>query len=153
MVDVRVSHPRFQQRILSVRSSGLMGPKLLLDGQLLQRHKGAYSVADDAGVTAAVKLKAFLDPIPKVEIDGIVHEIARKLAWYEYAWAAWTLLLVPFGGALGGAFGAGATLANIHVMRTDLSVAARFAITLLISVVAVGAFFLAATMIHVLTNR
>ena len=127
MADLRVPHPRFQNQILSVRPAGMLGAKLLLNGVILKRQKGVYSAVDDGGVATPVRLKTAIDPIPKVDIDGTVVEIARPLAWYEYAWAAWPILLIGLGGAIGGLLGGAAAAANLQIIRKDWSAPARYA--------------------------
>jgi hypothetical protein len=153
MADIRVQHPRFQSRQLAVRPAGLLGPKLLLDGQILKRAGGVYAAQDDAGVVARVRLKTAIDPIPKVDIDGAIVEIARPLAWYEYAWAAWPLALIALGGALGGLFGGGVAVANLHIMRKEWPAPARYAACVLLGAGAVVLWTIFASMILSTANK
>jgi len=140
MVDIRVVHPRFQRRALAVRPAGVLGPKLLVDGVPSTREKGAYRVEDDEGRVSVVKLKGGIDPIPKVEVDGQLIQIAPNLPWYDFALAAWPFALVAVGGALGGLFGALAVTANLRIMRSSRHAGARYALALTIGVGACVAY-------------
>ena|SRR5437868_6859244 len=152
MADIRVEHPRFKNRNLSVRPAGLLAAKLVLDGQVLKRQKGVYAAIDDAGVAAQVRLKTSIDPIPKVEIDGATMEIARALVWYEYLWAAWPFALVGIGGALGGLLGGGAAVANLQIVRKDWPAPVRYALAGAIGIAAVVAYVVVAALIHGATS-
>lgn len=105
-MEFSVSHPRFQERTLSVRAgSGIKGPVLLLDGVTQKRtkkFKQQYLLEDDNGEAVTVKMKSFFDPISVIIIAGEKVRLARLLTWYEYIFLILPLSLVLFGGALGG---------------------------------------------------
>ena len=149
MPVIRVNHPRFVVKNLSVKTAGLFGPKLLLEGKTLQREKGAYTALDDAGTPVSVTLKSLIDPIPKVQIDGATIEIARPLRWYEYACAAWPVVLVFAGGAIGGGLGAGAAMANLMIIRNDWPAPLRYLACFVVGLIAVATYVVLAGMIHV----
>lgn len=129
----------FEGRQLIVESSGwLSGPRLMLDGQpapkgpkrgqlLLRRNDGANAVAQLRGV--------FIDPIPRLTIDGTSINIAEPLPWYVWIWSGLPLILLVFGGALGGGLGAAAMTINGRVFRADMPTALKFAITGAISLI------------------
>lgn len=145
---IRVSHPRFQVRNLSVQPAGLLGAKLFLDGQRLKREKGAYRALDDTGVPASITLKTVFDPIPTVHVDGVSVQIARPLRWFEYIWAGWPLLLIGVGGALGGGLGGGAAYLNLQIIRKDWPAAARYLACAGIGLVALATYAILAALIQ-----
>jgi hypothetical protein len=153
LADLRVVHPRFQSKSLMVRPGGWGAPKLVLNGDVQERSKGSYQVLDDQGKLAVVKLKSGIDPIPKLDLDGEILQVARPLAWYEYAWAAWPFGLVAVGGALGGGLGAGAAIVNLKIMRAELSAPGRFAACAAVGVVTVVLYVVLAGLLVAATGR
>lgn len=69
-----------------------------------------------------------------------------KLAWYDQVWLALPFALVAVGGAIGGACGGAAWALNQKVFRASGRGILRYALTGLISVAAVAAYVLLATM-------
>lgn len=67
-----------------------------------------------------------------------------NLRWYEYAWAALPIGLAAAGGAIGGACGAGAAALNIKLMQSQRGTALKFGLTGLVSLGAVGAYYVLA---------
>ncbi len=69
-----------------------------------------------------MKIKgAGFDGIPKVSIEDKEVLLARILLWYEYLIAGFPLVLVIVGGAIGGIFGALATVYNFRIIRSNMS--------------------------------
>lgn len=64
-----------------------------------------------------------------------------KLTWYEWLWSALPLLLIPYGGVLGGLFGVLAFALNIRQFRSHPSRTYNFMVTALISISAVIIYF------------
>ena len=147
-MDITVSHPSFVKRRLVVRTAGLLsGPKVLLLGAPVKRVKGEYVVVDDNRAQVTLKLKInFADPIPVLLVNDHEVRLARALEWYEYAWACIPIVLVFIGGALGGGIGAAGTYTNTRILRSDRGVAAKYLLSGLVTLGAIVAFFVAASM-------
>ena len=62
----------------------------------------------------------------------------RNLLWYETAWAAIPLVMILFGGAIGGVSGYAAFVVNRQIMRKTESIFLRYVFTGLVSV---GSYF------------
>jgi len=91
-----IEHPRFKSRRFAVETAGwFSGPRLLVNGSVVEKRQGRYAVPPDSGVEVSVELKYNLfDPIPKVKIDDQPLEVAPPLHWYEYAWVGIPVLLI-----------------------------------------------------------
>ena len=151
-MDYPFEHPAFRGRSLAVRAAGYFRrARLVVDGAELAGKWGKFSLHDSQGQPHEVKLKAsFLDPIPKVILDGTTIELARPLAWYEYAWMGLPILLVVAGGALGALFGIAGTYASTRIFRGERGSAAKYALSGLVSVGAVAGFLAAAVAFQLL---
>jgi hypothetical protein len=104
-------------------------------------------VRSDQGTNVTIELKHnFLDPVPRVRVGGETVELARALAWYEYLWIGIPILHVFAGGAIGAVVGLSAAYASARVFRADLNAIARYSFTGLISVAALVAFAVLATL-------
>ncbi len=148
---IQINHPAFKSQHLSVETASfLVGPKLLLNGVVLKRKGGRYLVASDSGQELTIKvIYNFLDPIPKVKIgDGII-DLAKPLQWYEYAWVGVPMLLVFAGGALGGFVGAGSTVVNGRIFRSDRGTLSKYALAAVTTVAGTAVFFVIAIAIQI----
>jgi len=148
---IPINHPAFKTRHLSVEAASfLTGPKLLLDGVLVKRKGRSYLVGSDAGQEVPVKvLYNFLDPIPKVKIGEELIELAKPLQWYEYVWIGIPMLLVFAGGALGGFVGAGSTVVNGRIFRSDRGALSKYALAAVTTVAGIAVFFVIAIAIQI----
>ena len=148
---IPINHPAFKTRHLSVEAASfLTGPKLLLDGVLVKRKGRSYLVGSDAGQEVPVKvLYNFLDPIPKVKIGEELLELAKPLQWYEYVWIGIPMLLVFAGGALGGFVGAGSTVVNGRIFRSDRGALSKYALAAVTTVAGIAVFFVIAIAIQI----
>ena len=148
---IPINHPAFKTRHLSVEAASfLTGPKLLLDGVLVKRKGRSYLVGSDAGQEVPVKvLYNFLDPIPKVKIGEESIELAKPLQWYEYVWIGIPMLLVFAGGALGGFVGAGSTVVNGRIFRSDRGALSKYALAAVTTVAGIAVFFVIAIAIQI----
>ncbi len=81
-------HKDFQGRNLAVSAGGFLQSAYLLENKVKINGKRArFTVKDNQGSPREIKLKMnFLDPVPKIEIDGTILQLARSLTWYEYLW-------------------------------------------------------------------
>lgn len=122
----RVKVPELGDRELTVQRSEWTGrTTVFVDGRELSKQKqgGHYEVEAQDGSIHKIRIKgAGFAGVPKVYVDEKQIEIARKLSAAENIAAAIPLLLVFFGGAIGGVFGALATVLNMRVLRSNRSV-------------------------------
>jgi len=150
-MELAISHPGFEGQQLVVKTPGFFrGAQLLLNGTPVKRQKGVYTVKNNSGADVPVKLRALFDPIPKVTIGEDVVQLARPLTWYEYAWMGLPIVLVFFGGALGGGIGAFAFYTSCKIFRSAQSNFAKYGLTGLVSVGAVAIFLVLAIAIQTL---
>src|SRR5580700_5618811 len=67
-----------------------------------------------------------------------------NLRWYEYLWAALPIGLIVVGGAIGGICGGAAMVLNVKLMQGRRTAALKYAFTGLVSLGAVGSYFVLA---------
>ena len=151
---IEITHPAFRTQRLAVETAGwLSGPQLLLNGSAVKKNKGRFTVVSDSGQETSVELKYnLLDPVPKVKVADETLEVAPSFQWYEYAWIGVPVLLIAIGGAIGGFVGALGALANGRVFRGTRSTGAKYAIAGLVTLGAVVAYVVLATVFHLLRN-
>jgi hypothetical protein len=131
-------------------ASILTGPKLLLNDVVVKRKGRSYLVRSDIGQELAIKVMYnFLDPVPKMKIGEEMIELAKPLQWFEYAWIGVPMLLVFAGGALGGFVGAGSTVVNGRIFRSDRSAVSKYALAAVTTVAGTAVFFLVAIAIQI----
>jgi hypothetical protein len=149
---IEITHPAFRTQRLAVETAGwLSGPRLLLNGSPVKKQKGRFSVESDVGQETSVELKYnLLDPIPKVKVADETLELAPSFQWYEYAWIGIPVFLVAIGGAIGGFVGALGAVANGRVFRGTYSTGAKYAIAGLVTLGAVVAYVVLATVFQLL---
>ncbi|WP_337967770.1 hypothetical protein [uncultured Flavobacterium sp.] len=63
--------------------------------------------------------QTFPDLIPGLEINGVKNNIAEKLKWFQYVLGGIPILLLFFGGAIGGVIGVIATMMNYNIFRQE----------------------------------
>ena len=150
-MDIAINHASFQQRHLALRPAGFFrGPRLLQNNGELTGKKGRYEVQDDSGRARVVEVKGrFLDPLPKVTVDGADYELARPLAWYEYAWMGFPIVLVFIGGAIGGGVGFAAAYSSARVFRSERSAVVKYLLTGGISIAAVVVWVVLAGLLQI----
>lgn len=141
----------FDGRQLVVETPGFFSSaKLMIDGQPVPKgaKRGEFLLHRNDGIEVTAKLKnMFLDPVPQVVIDNRVIKVVEPLRWYQWVWAGLPVLLVFAGGALGAVFGLIATSFNARLFRTEMSVTAQYGLVAIISIGAVLAYFLLATIV------
>jgi hypothetical protein len=146
---IPINHPTFKSKRLSVEpASFFSGPKLLLDGVAVKKQKGRYPVVSDSGQQVLIQMRYnLLDPIPTVKIGDAAVELAKPLQWFEYAWIGVPMLLVFAGGALGGFVGAGSTVVNGRIFRSDRSAVSKYALAAVTSITSAAIFLVLAVAI------
>lgn len=151
-MQLEVQHPEFKAQRLTVETAGAFhGPRLLLNGTVVKRQKGRYTVTADSGAEITIQLKYnYLDPIPKIKIGEEVTELANALKWYEYVWIGIPIVLVFSGGAIGGFVGAIAANTSGRLFRGDRSSLAKYGLSALVTLGALVAFIVLATAFRLL---
>lgn len=151
-MDIGINEPEFAAHPLVFRTAGVLsGAKLLQDGQPLKGKRGLFSALGADGAPVEVKLAyRFLDAIPNLKIAGRTVQLARPLTALEYVWMSLPLALIVVGGALGAAIGVAATLASGRLLRMHENAFVRYALTGMITLAAVVAYFVLAVMIRAL---
>lgn len=140
-MHVPIPHADFAGRGLAVRPAGWTGARIVIDGTVVKGKRGRFRVRDNHGDEREIRLKAnLLDPVPGCQIDGLDFSLAQPFTTLEYVWLGLPLLLVFGGGALGGACGMAAAFASARVFRSDAKPVAKYAISLLFSILGVVAF-------------
>jgi hypothetical protein len=150
-MQIEIKHPAFKSHRLSVETASILaGPKLLLNGVVVKRKGRSYLVRSDTGQELAIKVVYnFLDPVPRVKVGEETIELAKPLRWFEYAWIGVPMLLVFAGGALGGFVGAGSTVVNGRIFRSDRSALSKYALAAVTTVAGAAIFFVVAIAIQI----
>jgi len=137
-----ISRSGFEGQNLAVETAGLFrGPRVLHNGNPVQKRDGRYPVRSNSGQEVSIKLKMnFVDPIPKVIFGDETIVLARPLTWYEWIWIGLPFLLVVTGGILGAVIGVTATYTCARIFRSGRSPFAKYALTGLVSILALVVF-------------
>jgi hypothetical protein len=153
-MQLEVQHPEFKSQRLTVETAGTFrGPKLLLNGTVVKKQKGRYTVTADSGAETSIQLKYnYLDPIPKIKIGENVTELASPLTWYEHTWIALPIALIVTGGAIGGLCGGVAANVSGRIFRSDRSLLAKYGLSALAMLSAVIAFIVLVTVFRLLVG-
>jgi hypothetical protein len=152
---IEVKHPAFKTRRLAIETASLFaGPQLFVNDVLQKRKAGLCTIASDSGQELPVKvIYNFLDPIPKVKIGDGTLVLAKPLQWYEYLWIGIPMLLVFAGGALGGLIGAGSTVINGRIFRSDRSSSAKYGLAAVTTIAGTVTFFVIAVTIQIAMHK
>jgi hypothetical protein len=153
-MDIPIKHQAFANRGLALRPAGLFnGPQLILDGRKVKGRRLRFSVRDNLGTQREIRLKSnYLDPVPKVQIGDQTLELATPLAWYQYVWMSFPIVLVFSGGVLGAMFGVAAVLASGRIFRSDHATAAKYVLSALLSIGAVLGYLTAVVALRLLVG-
>jgi len=150
MTRLPLTLPGFEGRSVTLRPAGFVSSAKLFVGESPApkgKRRLSYRLRKNDGAWADIKLKPRLfDPVPQVEFDGRRIAPVRPLYWYEYAWMALPILLVFSGGGLGALVGLGAAHLNSRVFRSNRAVWLRYVLAALVSIAAVGVFFIVAAL-------
>ena len=146
MTRLPLALPGFEGRSVTLRPAGFVSGAKLFVGETPApkgKRRLSYRLRKNDGTWADVALKPRLfDPVPQVECDGRRIAPVRPLRWYEYGWMALPILLALAGGGLGALVGFGAAHLNSRIFRSDRAVWLRYVLTALVSLAAVGVFFI-----------
>ncbi len=147
-------HDDFQGRNLAISTAGFFKSVCLLEnGVKIKGKRNKFTVNDNQGSPREINLKMnFLDPIPKIEIDDTIIQLARSLTWYEYLWMGLPIMLIFVGGGLGAMFGLGATYTSGRIFRSERKTTIKYLLSGVVSVSAVTAYFVLAVAIQYLID-
>jgi hypothetical protein len=140
---LEVTIPGFKRQKVEVIPPGFFkGLQLLLNGQPAARgeRRGEYLLTDDQGqvVRARFRNQAFGLDYPQLEVGKQTLNIVEPLKWYWWVVAVLPLLLVTFGGALGGLIGLIVAWGNIRLLRQPWHWLARLGAVLGMTLLAFG---------------
>jgi hypothetical protein len=135
----------FQGHAIEVQPPGLLnGPMLLVDGQPAEKgaKRGEMILRKNDGkqVVAAWKPQFMGLDVPQLVVDGKVVSVAEPLKWYVWAWSAIPVGLLFIGGARGGLVGVIAFSINSNIFRSSPPRMATFALSGVVSIVAIVAY-------------
>jgi len=143
-------HDDFQGRNLAISTAGFFKSVCLLEnGVKVKGKRKKFTVNDNQGSPREINLKiSFLDPIPKVEVDGRIIQLARSLTWYEYLWMGLPIMLIFVGGGLGALFGIGATYTSVRIFRSKRKITIKYLLSGAVSISAVAAYLVLAVAVQ-----
>lgn len=132
--------PGFGKQKIELEVSGLLGKtKILVDDKPAERgiKKDEYILVRPNGTRISVLLLGmFFDIIPKIILEGETYDILPSLKWYQYVYAGVGLLLIFYGGGIGGILGIVSFIINIRLLRSFFSKGLRYILILFVNMVA-----------------
>lgn len=147
----------FEGQQITVDISFWTGPKLLVNGQPAQKgpKPGTLVIQRNDGRQVIVAWKAQLLglDVPQLVVDGKLVTLVKPLQWYQWLWGGWPIFLVFTGGALGAIAGMIAVTVNARVFRAEMNPVLKYAAVGGICLLALAAYYLAATLFYLLINR
>ena len=144
-----LSLPELPGRRVELELPGIFSAaRILVDGQPAARgaKRRQFLLRGSDGREQIIALKSSLDPVPQVLWAGRTIRVVEPLTWYQWLWSGIPLILVFLGGALGGALGGVALALNVRILRSDMAAIARYAVTAVLTLGAVGAYLFIASL-------
>jgi hypothetical protein len=140
-----------------VKTSLLGGSSLLVNGQKAPKGPGLRTMSltrnDGRVVTAQWKQQMLGFDTPQLVVDGKTYILAEPLKWYAVGLSALPLALVFIGGLLGAIIGLLAFASNASIFRSNMHIALKILLALVIIVVAVVLYMIAATLVTAALGR
>jgi hypothetical protein len=137
-----VTLPGFEGQEIVVEPAGFFsGPKLLVNGQPAPKGKGRGEmiIRRNDGKDVIVSFRSnFLD-VPALMVDDKPLNLVEPLKWYEWIWNGFPIVMIFFGGALGGMLGVLAMSFNLKMFRSSENAVLKYALT---GAIGLGAFML-----------
>jgi hypothetical protein len=151
----------FENQTITIQSAGLLltpGPKLFVDGNVPDKgpKRRQYILKRDDGTETIAKLQNVLfgfDPVPQLVIDDKLYKVLETITWYQGVWSALSILVLFLGGAIGGLFAGLAFTLNIRIFHSKLSGFVKFALSGVVSLLAVIATFIISLFLNGYLNR
>ena len=155
-MDHKINIEGFEDKNIEVRTSFWSGAKLLVNGKPAQKGKkrGEMILQNNDGkeVIATWKPQLLGLDLPQLGVDGKIVTLVEPLKWYQWVWGGWPLLLLFVGGALGAIAGMISFIINAKVFRSEMSEVLKYVVSGVVSVSALIAYFVAATIFTLLIN-
>lgn len=146
----------FEGQKIETRVSFWTGAKLFVNGvpapRGLRRGEMILQRNDGRQVYARWKPQILGLDVPQLIIDGKTINFADPLKWYQWVWSALPILLVFFGGLLGGVAGVVAFSINTGIFRSTMNGTVKYVVTGVVSILAVVIYWVVGTIIYVLLN-
>jgi len=146
----------FEGQKIEVQPAGLFGSAKLFVNEVEARKgpkRGEMILTrNDGKEVVAAWRNNFLD-VPKLIVENKILNVAKPLAWYEWVWNGWPVVLLFGGGALGGFFGALAIVINLNLFRSQQTTWLKYLITGLISFSALVAYLISGIVLSLLIRR
>ena len=131
---------------LEVETAGWFRPaRLFIDGQPAPKgpKRNRYLITRDDGIQVMLQLKqVFIDPVPQVLLDGEVIQLVEPLSVFQWIWSALPIILIFFGGAIGGGIGGAAFWINTRIFRSEMSITEQYILVGLLSAIAVTVYLI-----------
>jgi len=136
---------------IEVKSPSMFaGPKLLVNGQPTskgpKRNQMILRRNDGKEIIASWKPRILGLDMPQLFVDGKIINVVAPLEWYELAWCGISILLVFFGGLIGGAIGGLSFSVNTRIFRSSMSTVEKYFATAGVSIMAVIIYFIVASL-------
>jgi len=135
-----------RQKVEVIPPGFFKGMQLMVDGRHAPpgARRGEYLLQKDDGQTVRVRFRsqAFGLDFPQLMVEKQFINIVPPLKWTWWAWGILPLLLVTFGGALGGLIGLIAVWINMRLLRQPWHWLARLGATLGITLLSLAIWFL-----------
>ena len=143
----------FEGQNLEVQPAGILaGPQLLVNGEPATKgaRRGMMVLRRNDGreVVATWRPQIFGLDVPQLWLDGQRINVVEPLKWYVWVWSALPVLLVLVGGALGALTGFIGFGINTKIFRAALPGPAKVGLSVLVSVLAIGLYLVAATLLY-----
>jgi hypothetical protein len=143
-LDIPVALPGLEGQHIVVTIPGLLsGPRLVVDGRLAPRgaSKNSHLVRGRDGTMKTVVLRRrLIDPVPRLECDGVSVALTPSFGWRERLWLGLPVLLLYFASSVPGiVIAALAAHVNARILRRPGSSRRRYALAGLVLLVAAGA--------------
>jgi hypothetical protein len=144
MREIPLNIEGFEGRNLKLIERGVFKSTLLsMNGQIVKSRFGKFLLKDNNGqeVEGHFEHDFLIDLCSAFRIKGQKITIREPLAWYQYVWGGWPLLLIFSTGAIGGALMGAAMGTNIFVIfRSKLNGFLKYLLSFFVSISAVFLF-------------
>lgn len=146
----------FEGQDIEVKTSFWSGPKLLVNGQPAPKgsKRGEMLLQSNDGrqVVARWKQRFMGLDVPQLVVDNKVISLVEPLKWYQWVWSGLPIALVFVGGALGAIAGIIGFTINAKIFRTEMNSVLKYVVSGVVSILAVVAYFIAATLLIILVR-
>jgi hypothetical protein len=154
------SLPQQSDTIIDVEYSFWTGKlKVFANGQPVERSAQSkrknpkYIIPGPGEIEQILEVKpSIFDGGLNVFVNGTKIPVTRPLKWYEYLMGGLPILLIFFGGAIGGLFGAIGACCNFMIIRSKLNIVVKILAVLGISAISLILYLIFALLINYAIN-